>query len=204
MDIRLQELLERIKKDGLDEANAEAQAVLAKAESERKAMLAQAAREAKALLENAKTEAERFEASALSALGQASRNLVLSFKVEIQKLFAAVIRKETEAAFDASVLKNALPAVLAGWAEKGTDDLTILIPPEALKKLESFFADKLAAELRRGLELKPFPALKAGFRILEKNGAAYYDFSAETVAALMSQYLNERLAGVMTGAVREG
>jgi vacuolar-type H+-ATPase subunit H len=143
MDIRLQELLERIKKEGTDEAKADAQALRAEAESERKAVLAQAEGEAKALVDKAKTEAERFEASAVSALGQASRDLVLSFKDEIQKLFAAVIRRETEAAFDETVLKNALPAILAGWKDKGTDDLTVLLPPAELKKLESFFADKL-------------------------------------------------------------
>jgi V/A-type H+-transporting ATPase subunit E len=203
MDIRLQELLERIKKEGTDEAKADAQALRAEAESERKAVLAQAEREAKAIVEKAKTEAERFEASAVSALGQASRDLVLSFKDEIQKLFAAVIRRETETAFDETVLKNALPAILAGWKDTGTDDLAVLLPPAELKKLESFFADKLAAELRQGLELKPFPGLKAGFRIAEKNGAAYYDFSAETVALLMSQYLNDRLAGLMTGALKK-
>jgi V/A-type H+/Na+-transporting ATPase subunit E len=202
MDIRLQELLERIKKDGLDKAKVEAQAVLTEAETRRAAILAQAEAEAINIVEKAREEAGRFEASAAAAVGQASRDLVLAFQGEIRKLFAVVIRRETGKAFDETVLKSALPAVLAGWSAKGTDDLTVLLPPADLEKLESFFAEKLAAELSRGLELKPFPGLKAGFRILEKNGAAYYDFSAETVAELMSQYLNDRLAGLMTGALK--
>jgi V/A-type H+-transporting ATPase subunit E len=202
MDIRLQELLERIKKEGVDEAKTAAQAILAEAQTQRKAVLEQADREAKTTIEKAKTEAARFEAASVAALGQASRDLVLAFKDEIEKRLSLVTRRETEKAFDETVLKTALPAILAKWREKGVDDLAVLLPPAELKKLESFFTETLAADLKNGLELKPFASLKAGFRISEKNGAAYYDFSAESVAELMSQYLNARLAGLMTDAVK--
>jgi len=202
MEIRLQELLDRIKKEGVEEANSAARALLAEAESQRAAVLEQAERDAKAILDKAKKEAARFEAAFAAALGQASRDLILAFKGEIEKLLAAVTRSETEKAFDESVLKSALPAVLAGWGKKGLDDLAVLLPPEELKKLESFFFEKLTATLKRGVELKPLASLKAGFRIAEKNGAAYYDFSAETVADLMSRYLNARLSAIMVDAVK--
>jgi V/A-type H+-transporting ATPase subunit E len=200
MDIRLQELLERIKKEGVDEAKTAAAALMADAQTQRKAALEQAEREAKAIIEKAKLDAARFEAASVAALNQASRNLVLAFQGEIQKLMNIVSARETEKAFDESVLKVALPSVLAAWKDKGVDDLAVLLPPAELKKLESFFAEKLSSELKKGLELKPFASIKAGFRVSEKNGAAYYDFSAETVATLMSQYLNARLAAIMTDA----
>ena len=49
MDIRLQELLDKIRKDGIEAAQTDAAKVLAEAEERRKAVLADAEREAKAL-----------------------------------------------------------------------------------------------------------------------------------------------------------
>jgi len=53
-----------------------------------------------------------------------------------------------------------------------------------------------------GVELKPVKGAKAGFRIGEKNGAAYYDFSADAVADMLSAYLNTRLAAIMSSALK--
>jgi V/A-type H+-transporting ATPase subunit E len=54
------------------------------------------------------------------------------------------------------------------------------------------------------VELKFDRSLDAGFRISNKDGSAYYDFSAESVAELFSAYLNPRLAETLKNAVKEG
>ncbi|MCX7025821.1 MAG: V-type ATP synthase subunit E [Spirochaetes bacterium] len=200
MDIRLQELLDRIKKEGVDEANAAAAAIAEESETRKKSILDAAEREARAIIEKARTDAARFEEAGNAALGQASRNLVLAFRGEVEKILSAVVSAEVVKAFDETVLGIAIPAVLAAWKEKNIDDLAVLLPPDTLKRIESHFRDKLGAELRKGLELKPFPGLKSGFRITEKNGAAYYDFSAEAVSALFCQYLNGKLAAIVDAA----
>ncbi|NLJ47248.1 MAG: V-type ATP synthase subunit E [Treponema sp.] len=203
MDIRLQELLDKIRKDGIEAAQTDAAKVLAEAEERRKSVLAEAEREAKALLAKAKADAERFEEAGKAALEQAARNLVISFRTEISAVLSAIVRADTEKALSGSVLEAAIPAVLAAWKDKGTDDLAVLLPPAELAKLEGYFRKKLEAELKRGLELKPFPGIKAGFRIAEKDGTAYYDFSADSLAEMLSQYLNARLGEIAAAAIRK-
>ena len=83
MDIRLQELLDKIRKDGIEAAQTDAAKVMADAEERRTSILAEAEREAKALLAKAKTDADRFEEAGKAALEQAARNLVISFRTEI-------------------------------------------------------------------------------------------------------------------------
>jgi len=39
--------------------------------------------------------------------------------------------------------------------------------------------------------------------VAEKNGAAYYDFSAATVAELFAKHLNSRLSEIVREAVKE-
>jgi V/A-type H+-transporting ATPase subunit E len=68
--------------------------------------------------------------------------------------------------------------------------------------LSSYFNDKLSAELKKGVELKSDRNLAAGFRIANRDGSAYYDFSAESVAELLSAYLNPHLAETLKESVK--
>jgi V/A-type H+-transporting ATPase subunit E len=203
MDIRLHELIEKIKKDGIESASEEASRVKRDAEAEAKHIVDAAKKEAEEIISRARADAERTEKAGIAAVGQASRNTILGFKYEIQNLLDAIVAKETKAAFDEGTLKAVLPGLIKDWAAKG-DDLAVILPGEDLKNLESFLRDKLAGELKKGVEIKSGKNLEAGFRISNKDGSAYYDFSAESVAELFSAYLNPRLAETLKSAVKEG
>ena len=202
MDIRVQELLEKIKRDGIESAEAEAGKILANAESRRAAIVAAAEKEAKALLDRAKSDAERSEEAGKATLVQASRDLILAFKGEVEKLLADIVKAEVDTAFDAEAVKKALPAILEAWSKDGRDELSVLLPEKDLKALEAYFKDRLGAALKKGLELRPLKDTKSGFRIVEKGGAAYYDFSAAAVADMLSAYLNARLAAIVAEAAK--
>jgi V/A-type H+-transporting ATPase subunit E len=197
MDIQLQELIDKIKKDGIESASEEALRLKTQAEEEAKRILDAAHREAEAIIAKGKDDAERSEKAGVTALEQASRNLFLAFKKEIEALLARIIARETVAAYSGEVIKDVLPEILKNWAAKGSDALDIILPEKDRKSLEDFFNTKLAGELKKGVELKIGRNLSAGFRIAEKDGSAYYDFSAESVAELLSAYLNPRLAEIL-------
>ena len=200
MDIQLQELIDKIKKDGIEKSSAEAARARADAEAEARRIVDAARKEAEAVVAKAKTDADRFEKAADAALKQASRNLVLSFKAEIEALLDLLVKRETSAAYSDDALKAAVPDILKAWSAKGADSLDLLLPAEALSRLEAFFAQKLAAELKKGVELKGDRTVGAGFRIVAKDGSAYYDFSSEAVAELLSAYLNPRLSEILKAA----
>ena len=61
---------------------------------------------------------------------------------------------------------------------------------------------ELKTELQNGLEVKTDRTLSSGFRVGIKNGAAYYDYSAESVAELFAAYLNPRVAEIMKNAAK--
>lgn len=202
MDIQLQELIDKIKKDGIEKSSAEAARSKAEAEAEAKKIVEAAKKEAEAIVSKAKSDAERFEKAGAAALQQSSRNVVLSFKAEIEALLESIVRRETAAAYSDDALKAAVPEVLKSWASKGVDSLEALLPAAELSRLESFFAEKLSAELKKGLSLKGERSIGAGFKIAAKDGSAYYDFSADAVAELLSAYLNPRLAEILKAAAK--
>jgi len=198
MEIQLQELLDKIKKDGIQSASAEAAHLKAEAQAEAARIIAAAQKEAADIVSQGKADAERFEKAGIAALEQASRNLILAFKGEIQGLLDKIVAQASASAYGEDTLKAALPDVLKAWASKtGSDSFDVLLPEGELAKLQSWFNDKLVSELKKGVEIKPIRNMGAGFRVSDKDGSAYYDFSAESVAQLLSAYLNPRLAEIL-------
>jgi V/A-type H+-transporting ATPase subunit E len=202
MDIQLQELIEKIKKDGIESAQAEAVKFKADAEAEAKKIVEAAKRQAENLIAQAKADAERSEKAGIAALEQASRNLVLAFKGEIQGLLNKITAAEVSSAYSAELIKNVLPDLIKNWAAKNTDSLSVILSEGDAKKLDDAFRARLASALKGGVDFKIGKNLEAGFHIAEKDGSAFYDFSAEAVAALLASYLNPRLAEILTGAAK--
>jgi len=203
MEIQLQELIDKIKKDGIESASVEATRLKHEAEAEAARIIGAAQKEAADIVSRGKADVERSEKAGLAALEQASRNLVLAFKGEIQTLLDKLVSQETASAFGEDTFKAALPEILKAWASRnGSEALDLLLPESELQKLQSWFNEKLIAEIKKGVELKSDRNLAAGFRIANRDGSAYYDFSAESVAQLLSAYLNPRLAGILKTAAK--
>jgi V/A-type H+-transporting ATPase subunit E len=202
MEVQLQELIDKIKRDGIESASVEAARVKKDAETEAQRIVDAAKKEAAGIIERGKQDAERSEKAGVAALDQASRNLVLAFKGEIQGLLEKIVAADVAKAYGGDTLKAVLPEILKSWASKGESKVDVLLSEGDLKKLESALSGELAAELKKGVELKADRNLGAGFRIAEKDGSAYYDFSAGAVAELLSAYLNPRLAEILKSAAK--
>jgi V/A-type H+-transporting ATPase subunit E len=203
MEVQVQELIDRIRKDGIGEAEKKAQEIVSKAEGRAAEIVSKAQAKAEELVAEAEKERAKSEESGKAALEQAARNLLIAFRESIGKTLSAIAASEVQESFTERTLEVAIPLILSSWKDKDTDGLSLLLSSQDLRKLEGFFDSKLSAKLKKGVELKALPGLKAGFRIVERKGEAYYDFSAEAVAEMLSQYLNARLQEIMKNAVRE-
>ncbi|MCL2805448.1 MAG: V-type ATP synthase subunit E [Treponema sp.] len=197
MEIQVQELIDKIKKDGIDTASKSAAQIKLDAETEARHILDAAKKEAEDIISRSKRDAEKTEQAGVAALQQASRNLILAFRDEVQALLNKIVNDNVSANYNEDVLKAALPSLIMNWAEKSGDNLSVILPENELAKLQGFFNEKLKNELSKGVELKTNRKLSYGFRISNRQGSVYYDFSSEAVAALISSYLNPKLAGLI-------
>ena len=202
MEIQLQELIDKIKKEGIETASKEAKQLKQDAEEENQRLLEAAKKEAAGIVERAKQEAERMEKTGVAALEQASRNLVLVFKAQIQELLGKLVADAVSESYSIDVIKVLLPELIRNWAIKNTDSLSVLLPENDLKKLDNAFKAKLAATLKGGVELKLDKNISCGFRVAEKDGSAFYDFSEEAVAQLLFAYLSPKLAETIKNTVK--
>ena len=205
MEIQVQELIDRIKKDGIESASEESARIKREAEAEAAKIIAAAQREAADITSRGKADAERSEKAGIAALEQASRNLVLAFRKEIEVLLDKLVVQGVSAAYSGETLKGILPELLKAWVSKtGSASVDLLISEADFGKLKAWAEGALSSELKNGLELKSDRNLGAGFRIANKDGSAYYDFSAESVAEQLSAYLNPHLSGILKTAGAAG
>jgi len=204
MEVQLQELVDKIKKDGVEAAESKANEIIQSAEREAAAIVAKARAESERLLQQATADANRAEVAAESAIKQAARNLLIGFRSALADELDAMVRRETARAYDAELLRELIPPAVREWVKGvGTDDVAVLLSPADLAKLESGLLAALKGEVAKGLELRPVKGLSGGFRIGAKDGSAYYDFSAEAVASLFSAYLNPRVSEILKSAAKE-
>lgn len=203
MELQVQELLDRIKADGVDAAKAEAAEIKRKAEAEAGALLEAA--EAKAASREAEAEARAaaLEKASALALTQASRDAILSLRQKVQAFMEEVVRDEAAKVFDADFLTSYLPELLKAMGTDSGSDLTIFVPEKRLADLDAALAARLSKELGRGIEFRPFPGLDAGFRFSFKDSALQYDFSAQALAAILAARVGELLASSLRKAAEQ-
>ena len=201
MDVQLQELIDKIKRDGVSSAENEAKEIVSKAEKQAAAILKEAEEKADSIIKNARAETERMEKASEDAITQAGRNLIISFRDGINKELSALVSAETEKVFDKDLLKKLVPETVKAWAANpDAKDVSVLLSAKDLKALETGFKTALKAQISKGLEIKADASLASGFRIGAKDGSAFYDFSADEVAGLFSAYLNPRTTELMKKA----
>ncbi|MCR5762596.1 MAG: V-type ATP synthase subunit E [Treponema sp.] len=201
MDVQLQELIDKIRKDGVASATNSAQNIIAEAEKKAASIISEAEEKADSIIKNAKVETARMEKASEDAITQAGRNLIISFRDGINKELSALIGNGIAKAYDKDLLKKLIPETVKAWvASPDTKDLSVLLSAKDLKTLESGLKTSLKSHISKGLEIKSDDTLSSGFRIGAKDGSAFYDFSAESVAELFSSYLNPKTTELMKNA----
>ena len=138
------------------------------------------------------------------AIVQAGRNMLLSFKDSLVQELDGLIQAETTKALSKDALAKLVPETVKLWAKNAdASELSVLLSDKDLKALQSSLTTALKSEIKKGLEIKPDKTLTAGFRIGVKNGAAFYDYSAESLAEMFAAYLNPKVAGLMKVAAKD-
>ena len=201
MEIQLQELIDQIKKDGVDAAEAEATSIVDCAKAEAEKIIADAKAQAEKILADAKAENERMVKSSDDAIRQSGRNLLITFRESVTKELNAIVGDAVNAVYSADSLTKLVTDVVEGWAKNpDAEDITVILNTEDVKVLEEAALASLKDKISKGITLKANDNFDGGFRISVNNGAAYYDYSAEAVVDMVSNYLSPKVTKLLKEA----
>lgn len=193
MEQDLQQLLEKINKDGVEKAKGEAAKIASDAQAKADAIIAAAKAQAAQTAENAKRDAAAFESRAEETIRQAARDTVLKVEQSVTAMLTALLVKDANAAMrDPNLVpKLAAQAVAAYISGKGGIELA------AGKELADLFRSKLAAEAAKGVRIVTDENTGSGFRIRLANGRIEHDFTGNAVAEALAKSLRPRLAALV-------
>jgi len=197
MSVQLKELIDRNKKEGVQEAEGLAAQVREKAQEEAERIVSDAKRNAQSIVDKAEAEARQFEEAAKESLRQAGRDLLLNVKKALTELLEGILKREIREALDREFLEHALMTLINNWDQKEGRAIEVQLPEKQQKEVTDFLLKQLAQELKTGVEIKPSPRIESGFKISEKD--AFYDFSDKGLTEFLMEFLNPRVAEALKG-----
>lgn len=201
MEIQLQELINQIKKDGVEAAETQAEAIIDAAKAEADKIISAAKLEADKLIANAKAENEKTVKSGEDAIRQAGRNLLISFRESVSRELNAVAGDNVAAIYSSDALTELIVRAIEAWTAKPeADDISVLLNSADLARFEEAILAQLKAKMLTGVTLKANDNFDGGFRIAVNNGAVYYDYSAESVTDMLSGYLGAKITALLKEA----
>ena len=193
--------IEQIKKDGVEAAETEAEAIIKAAKEKADKIVADANAKAEKIMQDAKAENDRTVKSGEESLRQAGRNLLISFRESVAKQLETIAGENVTAVYSSDSLAKLIITVVEGWANKpDAENLEVILNSDDLKKLEQTLLAGLKEKMLGGVTLKANNNFDKGFRIATNNGAAYYDYSAEAVVEMLSNYLSPKVTELLKEA----
>ena len=201
MEIQLGELIEQIKKDGVAAAEAEAKTIVDAANADAERIIEEAKAKAEKIVSDAKAETERITKSSEDAIRQAGRNLLISFRESVTRELNAIIGENVSAVYSSEALVQLIASIVESWANNpDAEDISVILNKDVLEKLEADLLAALKEKMLKGVTLKANDNFNGGFRIAVNNGSVYYDYSAEAVVEMLSNYLSPRVTELLKEA----
>ena len=201
MEIQLQELIDQIKQNGVEVAEAEAKRIVDAANAEAERIISGAQNKADKILEDAKTENERMLRSSEEAIRQAGRNLLISFRESVSRELKSVVGENVAAVYSQEIFAQLIVNTVEAWAKNpDTETLTVLLNDNDLKKIQDTVLSALKERMIAGVTLKANDNFDGGFRIAVNNDGAYYDYSANAVVDMLTNYLSPRVSELLREA----
>lgn len=201
MEVQLQELIDQIKKDGVEAAEAQAEAIILSAKAEAEKIISDAKAQADKMTADAKSENAKTVKSGEDALRQAGRNLLISFRESVARELKAIVIDNINNIYSSDDFAKLIIKAVECWTEKPeAEDLSVILNSGDLAKLEKALLAELNAKMLGGVTLKANDNFDGGFRIAVDNGAVYYDYSADAVTDMLSDYLSPKVTALLKEA----
>ncbi len=207
----VQELIDRIRHQGVQAAQEEADRLLRHARQQATEIVGQAKAEADATHEKARAEIEAYRVASIEALRLATRDTVLDLKARVAARFEEFVKRLVISATRDKELVRSIVLVLAGHAAEefiGDKEIEVRLSSSLLEgQTGPVFKEegKLAIlglssdMLREGVELVSDSDIEGGARVRLVRDKLDIDLSDRAIARMLSERLLPRFRAILEG-----
>lgn len=200
---QLQGLLDRIQRDGVDKAKAEADVILESARQKAAKIIADAEKAAEAQRQKAEKDSKTFADRGKKALEQAARDVLLSLGESINRTVQALVRRDVGQALSAEALAGIIAEVVKSYTKADSRDVAVLVPEDKRAAIIKHVNAALSGAAAKGLTISGDERLTAGFRVVLKDKNVEHDFSQEAITRALSQLLRPAIADIVKSAAEK-
>lgn len=202
MEVHVKELIEKIKNEGVAQAETEAKEILSKAEKQAHALIKEAEEKAAQTLARAQAEAEKTLTTSREAIKQSARDLLLTLEKKILQLFQSVVKETSETALSEGLVEKILVEMAKAWASADDKKLLTVLSSADFDRFGKALQSKLAQTVKGGVEIVPSERFQKGFRVGMKGGNVTVDYSAEGLTEAILEQVQPSLAAVLREALK--
>lgn len=202
---QLQELLDRIQKDGVEKAEGRASEIEKEAKAKAEGILADATAKAATIIADAEKGAKAFEAQGQNALKQAARDVILSVRAAIERTLDKLTQADVAAALSGEAFAEAVRSMLEAYfaAESGKTHVSLLLNDSQKKMVSDHLMATLSETLRSGVTITGDRGVIAGLRVSLADQGVEHDFTDKAIADALSTLLRPHLASIVEEATQD-
>lgn len=195
MDAKIQELTDKIYREGVEKGNEEAGRIIAEAKAEEQNMLRNARKEAEEIVAQARKEAAEWKKNTESELKMFASQAVEALKSEITNLITGKVVSDNvkAASTDAEFMKKMMLEIAREWAKNGA----ISIQTSDAKELTSYFQANASDLLNKGVTIEEVNGRKTSFSIAPADGSYKISFGEEEFITYFKEFLRPQLIDIL-------
>ena len=193
----LQSLLEKIRADGIEKAEAEREEILKKARAEAESSVEKAKIRAKEIGDAAAAEAASSQARAENTIRQAARDIVLKLKAELETRLRRAVSASVKEAMTPAFMAELIRTMAADFSKDPEAQITVLASARDAEALAAAVKDTLGASFRTEPQVLADGSVKSGLQVSFSGDEVFFDFSEEAITGLVGRYAGEKLARIL-------
>ena len=203
MQNKLQELTEKIYREGLEKGQEEANQLLAKAKADAAKIISEAKAQAELIKSTAQKEANDLRKNAETEINLSAKQVLSGLKQQITAAIEAELYRTptVDALKDADFVKKVIETAVNSWNPSSTENiaLNVLVPADMEKSIADHFSNKAKASLTAGVSVTPTRAIKYGFKIGPQDGGYVVSFTEADFEALFRDYMRPKIVALLFG-----
>lgn len=195
MENKIQELTDKIYREGVEKGNEEAQRLIANAQEEAKKIIEDARKEAESIVNSSRKSADELAENTKSELKLFAGQAVNALKSEIatmvtDKLITASVK-------DFAQDKDYLNAFIVALASKWSIDEPIVISTADAESLKKYLAAHAKALLDKGVTIQQVNGIKTLFTVSPADGSYKVNFGEEEFMNYFKAFLRPQLVEML-------
>lgn len=198
---KIQELTDKLFQEGLQKGKTESERIIEEATAQSKTMIAEAQQKAADIIAQAEKNVEELKTNTTKELSLASQQAVADLKQTITDLLTkgSVSAPTTEAFKNDQFIQELILSIVQQWSKENSITATVQVPQDKLAPIDNFIKSSSKAALDQGLSIEGSTVVKGGFRIAQKDGRYYINFTDKEFDAFFKAYLRPRVAAFLYG-----